>query len=657
MTRSSRLIFMLASALICFGGHPAYAAAETPLLASVFQDHAVLQRDRPVAIFGRGKPGARVTVRLDGAKAEAKVAADGQWRATLPAHAAGGPYELVVESSDGMHQQLADILVGDVLLCSGQSNMEWAVAQSLDYDRVGAQSTDPSLRLLKVARAIASTPQSTLPDKSAWVSAGPDTVGSFSAACYFMGRELRKSQQVPIGLIAASWGGSTIQSWMSSAALQRFGGYGAQVSLVDRQGRAPDSILADWTAMWEQWWHDASNGRQGTPWRDPVTPDWLPVQSLTLWQKWGDRSLEDYHGSLWFRTSVTLTAAQAAQAATLALGRVEEVDHSWINGQPVGTTEAREIERRYTLQPGTLKAGSNDIVVHVFDGWSGGGIIPPADGQTLILADGTRVPIANGWVYRRPPSGTEWSLRPPWAAMSGYATINNGMLAPLTPYTIRAVAWYQGESNVADRAGYDKLLAAWMADWRTRFGQPDLPFLIVQLSSFGGRAANAPGTYYWGGQRDLQRRAVAADGHAALVVTHDLGEPTDIHPANKQVVGLRLARAARAVAYGEKISPGGPRPVAARRSDGAVIVEFADVDGALVTYSARVAIGFELCDATGSCRFAEGRTDGANRMAIAIDNGEQPISVRFCWADAPICNLYDKADLPPPTFEIAISKE
>lgn len=647
--------WLLVLVAIAAGGRSSAETPQAPLLASVFQDHAVLQRDRPVTIFGSALPGKRVTVRLDKAKVEALADRDGRWRATLPAHPAGGPYTLVAETADGQRQQLDDILVGDVFLCSGQSNMEWAVAQSLDFDRVAAQSADPNLRLLKVGKVIAAAPQPALPADSRWIAAGPDTVGSFSAACYFMGRELRKTQGVPIGLIAASWGGSTIQSWMSSAALQRFGGYGQQVSLVERQGRAPDSILADWTAMWERWWHDASAGRQGTPWQDAITPDWVPVPKLGLWQQWGDRSLEDYHGSLWFRTTVTLTAAQAAQPANIALGRIEEVDHSWINGHAIGTTEAREVDRVYAVQPGVLKAGSNDIVVHVFDGWSGGGIHPPAAGQAIVLADGTRVPITGAWHYRRPPSGTEWSLRPPWAAMSGYATIGNGMIAPVAPYTIRAVAWYQGESNVADKAGYDRLLAAWMTDWRDRFGQPELPFLIVQLSAFGGRAADVPGSDFWGGQRDLQRRAVVTDGHAALVVTHDLGEPTDIHPANKQVVGLRLARTARAVAYGEKISPGGPRPVSARRTGATVAVSFADVEGSLVTYSARIAIGFELCNATGICRFAEGKRDGTDRITLAVEPDEKPVSVRFCWADAPVCNLYDKAGLPPPTFELAIT--
>ncbi len=656
MTRSAKRMPRLAAALLAIAAAPAWAAPEAPLLASVFQDHAVLQRDRPVAVFGSGKPGARVTLRLDGAVATARIAADGTWRTALPAHAAGGPYTLTAEASDGTRQTVSDILVGDVLLCSGQSNMEWAVAQSLDFERVGAQSLDGDLRLLKVARRIASTPQTVLPDGSRWVAAGPETVGSFSAACYFMGRELRKTKRVPIGLIAASWGGSTIQSWMSRAALQRFGGYDAQIGLVERQGRAPGTILADWTAMWERWWHDASVGRQGVPWRDPVTPDWLPVPAAGLWQTWGDRALEDYHGSLWFRTSVTLTTGQAAQGATLALGRIEEADHTWINGQALGTTEARGEERRYVIAPGALKAGSNDIVVHVFDGWSGGGMIAPADGQAIVFADGTRAELAQPWHYRRPPPGTEWSLRPPWAAMSGYSTITNGMLAPLTPYTIKAVAWYQGESNVADKAGYDKLLAAWMADWRTRFAQPDLPFLIVQLSAFGSPAANTPRADFWGGQRDLQRRAVLADPHAALVVTHDLGEPADIHPANKQEVGLRLARAASAAAYGEKISASGPRPLMARRAADAVTVSFADVEGALATYSARIAIGFELCSANGACRFAEGRISGSDQITIPLETDEAPATVRFCWADAPVCNLYDKAGLPPPTFQIALSK-
>jgi sialate O-acetylesterase len=218
---------------------------------------------------------------------------------------------------------------------------------------------------------------------------------------------------------------------------------------------------------------------------------------------------------------------------------------------------------------------------------------------------------------------------------------------------LRGVLWYQGESNAGSAGQYQKLLTGLMNDWRREFGA-DLPFLVVELPNFGTPRA-VPAASDWASLREAQRRAVADDPHAALVVTIDVGDRFELHPPNKQEVGRRLARAARHLIYGEEISPSGPRAVAARRGSRGIVVEFADVDGRLLTYSANKPIGFELCGATqGSCRFVDAAQQSDHAVVLAAGQGAAPTRVRFCWGDAPVCNLYDRSGLPAGPFELAI---
>jgi sialate O-acetylesterase len=244
--------------------------------------------------------------------------------------------------------------------------------------------------------------------------------------------------------------------------------------------------------------------------------------------------------------------------------------------------------------------------------------------------------------------------RAPWESVAGLTGLYGAMIAPIEPYGLRGAVWYQGESNTGEPERYEALLAGLMADWRGPFGA-ELPFLIVQLPDFGP-APTSPVASGWAALRDAQRRAVAADPHAGLAVTIDIGDRDDLHPANKQAVGRRLARAARHVVYGEDLTPSGPRPVDARRQGGRVAVRFADIEGTLLTYSANDAWGFELCGAEqASCRFVPGVVQGEQVFLEAAGETE-PTRVRFCWGDGPVCNLYDASGLPAGPFELRVDE-
>jgi sialate O-acetylesterase len=405
------------------------------------------------------------------------------------------------------------------------------------------------------------------------------------------------------------------------------------------------------------WRKNTGDARGAEPWRDraAASPEWKAVPRLTNWESWGDPALAEFNGMLFYRTSITLTRAQAAQPATLDIGWADDLDQTWVNEVPVGNTYGPNSSRAYVLPPGTLREGENNIVVSVLDLWGQGGMAGPEDLRALRLADGSSVPLKGPWRYRVASREGSWPPRAPWESVAGLSTIYNGMVAPLGRYGLTGVAWYQGESDASTERGYAAKLGSMMADWRTQFGKPDLPFLVVQLAGFGPSPAT-PQDSGFATVRDEQRRAVAADRNAGLAVAIDLGDRRDIHPANKQDVGLRLARAARHVAYGEKITPSGPEVATARVAGGEVVVDFRNIDGALVTYNSDRAIGFELCaKAPGSCRFVTGNVAGNSvRLGPAAGNASR---VRFCWGDSPVCNLYDRSGLPAGPFEIEIAAQ
>jgi len=634
------------------------AAAEQapprPLLASVFQDHAVLQRERPVAVWGSAVPGEAVRLSLGGQQASARADASGQWSAKLPAMGAGGPFRLEARAASGATQAADDILIGDVWLCSGQSNMELTVSRSRNGAFAAARSANERLRLLTVPHADRVSPAKDLPTGAAWRLADPDSVGGFSAACYFAGRELQDAVKVPMGLVNASWGGSAAEAWTAEDGLRAAGGFGDRLDLLRLYRQDETAANQRMGRMWEDWWH--AHSKAGTePWQPEPAPtgEWADLpEPMRDWKKWGVPLLARHDGLVWFRRTVALTSTQASRAATLSLGGIDEVDETWVNGRAIRNTFGWGTDRTYALPEGVLRAGENVIVVNVLSTWDAGGMMGPAEKLALTFDDGTKVALGGGWHYQVVPLEIGRPPRAPWESVAGLTTLYNGMIAPLGPYGVRGALWYQGETNADAPAGYQAILAGLMSSWRAQLGA-ELPFVIVQLPGFGP-TPNEPVESGWSDVREAQRRAVDSDRHAALVVTIDLGERDDIHPINKRDVGIRAARAMRHVAYGEAIAPTGPAVRSASREPGRVVVSFRNVEGRLVTASSSQGIGFELCGAApGTCRFVSGTVD-ADRIVIPTDGGTPPARVRFCWGGSPVCNLSDGSGVPAGPFELAL---
>lgn len=632
----------------------ATAADAAPRFDPMFSDHAVIQRDHPVTVTGRAEAGEAVSLSFAGQTREVRADRDGRFEARFDPVATPGPVTLEARAPSGT-ASARDVAVGDVFLCSGQSNMELEVRFAQDARGQTGGSADDQLRLMLVPRAVADTPLRDFPKAPVWRAAGPDSVGDFSAACFYMARELRKTAKVPIGAIASSWGGSRISPWMGARA-QAAVGQSAQSDLVALHGRDPIAAERAASREWESWWRKATGDAAGKePWQPNAALDWTPVPKIGPWEAWGVPALAAYNGMVWYRREIDLTAAQAKAAnAKLSLGLLDDVGRVWINGKTVGMSARSWQPSSFDVPPGVLKAGRNILVVNVLDGYANGGLSGPAEVLNLSLGAAGEVPLGEGWRYAVPAQTPDGAPRVPWGDTTGVGTLYNGMIAPLGAIGLKGVAWYQGESDV-EIPGYADRMQAMMADWRRQFGSPDLPFVAVQLAAYGALVTQ-PEESGWAAMRQTQYRAMAADAHGGLATAIDIGDPFDIHPGEKQEVGRRLARAMRAVAYGEPVSRSGPQGArATATTDGGAAIDFTGLTGGLHTRSAAQAIGFELCGAeAGSCRFVPGRVE-RTRVVLAGD-GRPATRVRYAWADSPVVNLYDEAPLPVGSFELPIAR-
>lgn len=648
------IVWMLAASSV------APAVGQTPsLLHDMFQDRAVLQRDAPIRVYGQAAPNEEVRVALADRVARTRADANGHWESQLPAMSAGGPYTLVATAENGATQSANDLLIGDVWLCSGQSNMVLQVHRALDARSEIAGSSNDRIRLLNVGENGSVRALDRFATPVDWKKAAPENTADFSATCFYFARELQKTVDVPMGLIVAAWGGSRIQSWISTPALRAIGSNAEGLDVLAHYADDPVAATAEWGRVWEKWWRSRPGiERSDAPWdpRQKAGSDWrIAPEKLGAWERWGVPELAEFNGMLWYRTVVTLSAAQAAQSASLALGAADEVDIAWVNGRSVGSSYGGGA-RDYKLAKGLLQPGENVIVVNVLDTYKDGGLAGPGAAHVLRFADGTSVPLDGEWKYRIVPAGVEWPPRAPWHTAGGLSTLYNGMIAPIGRYGLRGFVWYQGEANTFDAASYGGALKMLLADWRDRFGfGAGLPFLNVQLAGYGA-APTRPTESGWAELREVQRRFAQQDAHYGYAVAIDIGDRYDIHPPNKQELGRRLARLARHQVYGEQtLHPWGPVPVAARREGDTVVVKFTDISNGLVAYGADGPVGFELCGAApGSCRYADARIRGDD-VVLRAANGGSATRVRYGWADSPVVTLFDGAGLPAGPFELGIN--
>ncbi len=612
-----KLLFLLLS-------FSAFADVKLPSLVS---NGMVLQRDIPVKIWGWANPGEKVTVSFKGKKIRSSADAMGNWSATLPATPAGGPYEILVNEI-----RLQDVLFGDVWLCSGQSNMVLNMERVKEkYSTDIASANYPQIRNFFIPTAISKIDVKQDLPASSWLPVNPENVLLMGAVSYFFARDLYAKYQVPIGIINSSVGGTPIESWISEDGLKEFPAYMKDTTHTSASPPAPRKS-AD-RGLSEKW----------------ASPAYLPKgwKRFAIPGFWEDQGLRDLNGVVWFRREIEIPSSLAGMPAKLFMGRIVDADQVFVNGEQVGNVTYQYPPRRYTVKNGLLKAGKNLVVIRVTNTSGKGGFVP--DKQYELIVGNQTIDLQGDWEYKVGEVFPPVTEKPAPSAYTPTA-LYNAMIAPFLPYSLKGFVWYQGESNVGKPGVYESLLPALANDWRTKFKQPELPFLYVQLPGFQDRNF-LPSESNMAVLREGQLKSLNIP-RSGMAVTLDLGEWNDIHPLTKKPIGERLALAARKIAYGENIVSSGPIYESNAIEGNRIRIRFRETGSGLaikktdedeLTY-------FAIAGKDKKFVWAKAIIE-RNTVVVWSDEVAEPMYVRYGWADNPDgANLINVEGLPASPF-------
>lgn len=610
-------------------------------LPRLVRDSMVLQREAPVKLWGWATPGEPVRIRFQGKQFRTKTTAAGTWSVLMPALRSGGPYTMQIDATN--HITLRDILVGDVWLCSGQSNMVHQLAlHSEVYAADIAQANYPAIRHFKIPQTTDLKAPATDLAGGEWKSATPTDVADFSAVAYFFARQLYEQYHVPIGLINASVGGTPIEAWTSKEGLQAFPAL--QTTIRSNENKPPAPAAAALPAP-------ADLGLDSQPtWYDTTyTPThWRPINIPGYWE---DQGIRDLDGTVWYRREITIPATMTGKPALLRLGRIIDADVVYVNGKLAGNTAYQYPQRRYPLPAGILKPGKNLIVIRVTNQAGKGGFMP--DKPYYLTAGNDTIDLKGTWSYK---VGSVYNPTPPavtFREQNEPTALYNGMVAPITPYTIKGALWYQGESNAGNPGQYAQLLPALIKDWRQQWKADSLPFFFVQLPGFMD-VQYLPSESNWALLREAQRKTLSV-AHTGMAIAIDLGEWNDVHPDRKKEVGDRLALLARKGVYGEQsLTASGPLPEQAKAEGNKVVIRFSHTGSGLITNDGQAPAQFAVAGEDGKFVWAHARIE-KNTVIVWAEGVNKPIRVRYAWADNPDNpNLYNREGLPASPFETTI---
>jgi sialate O-acetylesterase len=667
MIRRARTTVRLAClAAAAFASIASIAAADVTL-GSLFNDHMVLQRDHVNPLWGTADANAEVTVSVDGQVVDKTKANDkGEFKLKLPARPADGAPHAILVRSGGDFVAVGDVLIGDVWVCSGQSNMQWTLENTRDGAKEIAQATLPNVRLYYVPRVGAAEPVKTVDAK--WTLCEPDTAKGFSSVAYFFGKHLNNELNIPIGLIHTSWGGTPAEAWTPLPAMEKL----TDLPMASRQvaRRAKGDTPEERAKYVEELkvWLKATNRDDQVIKPDAAGWEKVEVADASEWKLMAipnDFAKQGVpNGCVWFRKEIDVPADAAGKPLVLSLGRIDEYDMTFFNGEKVGeigplSEESWSVARKYTVPGDKVKAGKNVIAVRVFDTGVVAGLIGPAASMTAKPEDGAAIPLAGEWMYRqesvfKPIEGKE----PPRPAMPMKpddrltpAALYNGMIAPLQDYGIKGAIWYQGEANADRFQEYKKLLSTMIGSWRDQFGQGDFPFYVVGLANFMAPTEDPNIPSEWAGLREAQRQVGRDVKNAAMTVTIDIGEEKDIHPRNKQDVGKRLALVALEDTYGKKLVSRGPTVDDVEWKDGQVVIEFKNIGGGLKSIQEPLE-SFAIAGEDGKWFWADAKIDeDGDEVILSSPNVKSPAKVRYAWADNPKATLFNAEGLPAEPFE------
>lgn len=670
MARSAVLFPIVAFFLLIFG---------TPVVAidvpSVFSDHMVLQRGQEVPVWGRADPGAKVSVRFADQKGDTFADSDGNWEVRLePLVASSTGREMhIISGSEKI--TISDVLVGEVWLCGGQSNMEWAVNNSLNPEGEKPNFDLPQIRLIKAPHRLEMEAQFDIPAN--WSVCSPETVGNFTAVGSFMARKLHAELGVPIGLLSINWGGTRAEPWTAPKTMRRHPRWKGTMADIDKAMRewgnldkkAIDKVHQQRIEGFERnaqgWWKKMLADEPGIAqeWAKPAvdTSAWESTPVPSSWKD-TDADLGGFDGFVWYRRSVEIPAEWAGKELTLNLGNIDDNDITYFNGEKIGqTTNDWDALRRYTIPGDKVKAGTAVISIACLDTGGAGGI--GGNKKNFNIAPSgqpkSAISLAGDWSYRQGGAfkGGDRGPSPPAApgapskSTTTPGTMFNAMLSPFIPYAFKGAIWYQGESNANQAKEYRELLPLMIGSWREAWSQGDFPFGIVQLAAFMA-ASDDPAQGGWANLRDAQLFTHNLVANTGLVVTTDVGDANDIHPRNKQEVGRRLAMWALGSCYGTDDPISGPIYRNSRVDGGKMLVTFDHVGSGLKTRMGRTLDGFAIAGADGNFRWATAEIVESNTVSVSHADIAEPTAVRFAWSNNPVrANLISGDGLPASPFK------
>ncbi|MBP6430224.1 MAG: 9-O-acetylesterase [Ferruginibacter sp.] len=619
----------------------AYYSNATIILPNFFTDNMVLQRNTKIPIWGWASANEKIIVQFHKQTKITKANKEGKWLIYLNAEKARGSYTLTVKGENEI--VLKNILVGDVRLCSGQSNMEWTVGQSDNAKIEVANATNSMIRHIKIPKQLNSLPQPNTTE-SKWEISDPNTVANFTGVGYFFASKIYAETKIPIGLINASWGGTNIETWISREAFESSPEFATMIAAMPKINL--DSIVKLRENIITTKIEKLQNAKIDTESIVEFTKlDFDDSECPTLLQPqlWEQQALGELDGIVWIRKTIELTKEDINKPSILELSKIDDADITFVNGVQVGKTNQWDAKRKYEILPHILKEGKNYIVIKIIDNGGGGGIYGDSNEMKLTI-DKKAIPLYGNWKYR--VESIKKSINE-----NAYPSLCfNAMINPLLPYAIKGILWYQGESNAGRAYQYRKAFPLLINDWRRKFNQPLLPFYYVQLASFyaGGNSNKGCG---WAELREAQTMALSIP-HTGMVVTTDLvTNPKDIHPTNKQGVGSRLASIALQNLYNKQIVCIGPSYKSMSIKGSNIVVSFNNIGSGLYTSNINNQLnGFEIAGKD-SIFYPAKAFIKDNVVVVSSENVINPIAVNYAWmGDATNCNLFNKEGFPAIPF-------
>jgi len=618
-----------------------------PVLSPIFGDNMVLQRDQPNTFWGWTNPGQKVEIEIGGRHAGARADSSGRWEAHLAPPKAGGPYQLSLSIDGKSAMTLNNILVGDVWLCSGQSNMVFGLKRADHGLQEVRAAQQPNIRFFSVEQQVAYR-GAAIP-RGSWKVCTPDNADSkdgfsgISAVGYYFARRVRQDVDVPIGLVQDCVGGTPIETWMRPKTLAAFPEFSKQAAELEKLTAEDAPPYGNYIS---HWYDRYDVGMKNPAWFTPTFDD-SKWRSTTLAQGFADFGLADVPSVIWFRRTVELPPAAIASPVVIALGQVEKMDTVFVNGHWVGASSWVENPRHYTIPADVLKPGKNVIAIRVFKLKSKQAFLDTPDHLKLEFADGHTLPLNEGW-----KAEVSVDARAPHELPLGYenypimpSVLYRGMIEPIAPLALRGALWYQGEANWTQPKLYAPLLTKLIADWRAEFQAPDLPFYIVSLPAFMKRHDPAPDG--WSGVRAAQIWVGEHEKNSGVAIIVDTGDAENIHPTDKLPVGERLALVALAGTYHRDVPSEGPTFDHFDVVKNALRVHFTHATG--LTAKGGKAEEFAIAGADHHWHWADAKIEG-DTVVLTANDVPAPIAASYAWQANPHATMYNDAGLPMVPF-------